>query len=230
VQGLQVDQNVCVAAGVPFSGAKDTIVAARILLAAKETAEAVLVVCADAAGMPGLPLGKPSVNSKVDNTSAEWIDFAFPAPITAGAATFWLTLRTNKGSLLWFTDVSAAGIPSCSADKGKTWGAPDNPLATGQSLLAQLMSPSDQPLPVPTIRLQLKADVLNPDLLATVPTPVDPKKDISVQSVSLPANLLADSTVNQDNKVDKRFELASVTVADVTIENFELTYDPAAGA
>jgi len=229
VQGLQVDQDLSIAAGVPFSGAKGTIAAARIFVAAKETAEVVMTVCADAAGMPGQPLGKPAVNSKVEGLTPQWIDLPLPVPIAADAGTFWLTLRTNKGSLLWFADASAAGVPSYSTDKGKTWGAPSTPLAAGQNLLAQLMSPSDQPPPTPAIRLQREADVLNTNLLAGATAPTDKKKDISVPAVSLPASLLADSTVNQ-GKVDKRFELASVTVADVTIENFELTYDPAAGA
>jgi len=229
VQGLQVDQDLSIAAGVPFSGAKGTIAAARIFVAAKETAEVVMTVCADAAGMPGQPLGKPAVNSKVEGLTPQWIDLPLPVPIAATRERS-ANAANEQGILVVVCRCERRRCAVLtSTDKGKTWGAPSTPLAAGQNLLAQLMSPSDQPPPTPAIRLQREADVLNTNLLAGATAPTDKKKDISVPAVSLPASLLADSTVNQ-GKVDKRFELASVTVADVTIENFELTYDPAAGA
>ena len=241
VHGLQVNQTMYAAAGVAVSVADTNITAVRLFVGIYEKTEAVLVVCADAGGAPGEPVGKPAVqtfdlkkagqpNGKPEqNMQAgvpQWIVFNLPTAFTAETPKLWLTLRTNVGSLLWFTDPAADGLPLVSLDQGKTWGAPETPLNDAQKLLAQLWIDTGAPAPsgpAPVVRLERDGTVLNSNLLAGAQrgSPGEFKASVSFPQPELTAPAAG-------GKAGKRFQLVSSAVAGVVVEGFELTFDPEA--
>jgi hypothetical protein len=220
-----VSQTLYAAAGVAVSKDDTNITAARICLSAQEKTEVVVTVCSDAAGAPGKPLGKPSV-LKLAPGPAKWIVFDLPAPLTAESDNLWLTMRTNLGSLLWFMDNAADGSPLISTDSGRSWGSPDTPLNDNQKLLAQLWIDTGPPIrssSPPVLRLERDGVALASNLLAGA-QPGSPGEFKA--SVSFPQPALSAVAANGD-KVNKHFQLVSPAVADVVLEGFELTFDPA---
>jgi hypothetical protein len=223
VGGLQVDQTQYVAAGVPVAASDTTLTAIRLYLAAQEAAEAVLTVCADAAGAPGEVMGKPSV-VKLQPGPGGWHVFTLPAPLTLATNRLWLALRTNVGSLLWFMDAVADGTPMVSADKAATWGSPDLSLAGSPKLLAQLwIDVGTTASAAPVLRLERDGVVLNPNLLSGVKPQAGGE---FATTVALTAPFLTAQVGS--GKVSRRFQLASAGVVDVTLQNFELIFDPGA--
>ena len=241
VHGLQVNQTMYAAAGVAVSVADTNITAVRLFVGIHEKTETVLVVCADAGGAPGEPVGKPAVqtfdlkkagqpNGKPEqNMQAgvpQWIVFNLPAAFTAETPKLWLTLRANVGSLLWFTDPAADGLPLVSLDQGKTWGAPETPLNDAQKLLAQLWIDTGAPAPsgpLPVVRLERDGTVLNSNLLAGAQRG---SRGEFKASMSFPQSELTAPAAG--GKAGKRFQLVSSAVAGVVLEGFELTFDPEA--
>jgi hypothetical protein len=224
VHGLHATQATRVAAGMPVAG-QDPVAVARLYLAVPESAEAVVEFHADAAGSPGEVVGKPAVR-QLAPASPAWIEFNLPSPVAVEGSKLWLALRTNKGSALWFADPSAAGAPVISTDQGRTWGVPEAPLAAGANLMAQILLEAKHPgapQAAPVLRLERDGSVLNPNLLAQAVAG-------SGGEYSVPSAQFGTSALNAPaattGRVMKRLELASSSIADVTIEEFVLTYDP----
>jgi hypothetical protein len=229
------------AAGVAVSASDTNITAVRLLVGIYEKTEAVLTICTDAGGAPGEPIGKPAVqildlkkagqtNGKPEQSMqagvSQWIVFNLPTAFTSDTPKLWLTLRTNVGSLLWFTDPAADGAPLVSLDQGKTWGAPETPLNDMQKLLAQLWIDTGAPAPAgpaPVVRLERDGTVLNSNLLAGAQrgAPGEFKASVSFPQPELTASVAG-------GKAGKVFQLASTAVASVVLEGFELTFDPEA--
>ena len=166
------------------------------------------------AGAPGEMAGKPAVRQIPAGTSA-WLDFTFPQPLQPGAPFFWVALRTNQGSALWFTDSMGGAAPMLSFDQGRTWGVPDTPLGPPQNLLAQLLL-TDDPNTSPALQLREGTAVRVANLMASA-------EGLSAET-AIPAGLLAATPAA--GKTVKHFALASTTIADAVIENFVITYDP----
>jgi hypothetical protein len=222
VHGLQANQSVRIAAAMPATGR--TIAAVRLYLAVPEPAEAVLDCHADAAGGPGEVLGKPAVR-QLEPSPPGWIDFSLPAPVSIDGPRLWLALRTNKGAVLWFADATAAGAPAVSVDQGRTWGVPEFPIAARANLMAQALVPpaggtgGDTPI----VRLEREGTVLDANLLANAIA--GSGNEYSVPAARFDVSALG-APSETGAKVTKRFALASALVADVTIEDFVVTYDP----
>jgi hypothetical protein len=222
--GLQAAQATRVAAGMPVAGS-ERVGVARLYLAVPEPAEAVVEFHADAAGSPGEVIGKPAVRQLAPAPPA-WIDFSLPSPVALEGGTIWLALRTNKGSALWFADASAAGAPAVSTDQGRTWGVPESPIAAAANLMAQILLEAQHPgapLAAPVLRLEREGTVLDANLLAQAVT--GSPGEYSVAAAQFAVNALS-APAATTGRVMKRFELASTSIADVTIEEFVLTYDP----
>jgi hypothetical protein len=213
---------------MPVAG-EAKVAVARIHLAAPEAAEAVLEVHADAAGSPGEVIGKPAVR-QLEAAPPLWIDFRLPSPIAVEGGRLWLALRANKGTLLWFADGSAAGAPMLSTDQGRTWGVPEFPIAAAANLMAQILLDSgsrNAALAPPVLRLERDGTVLDGNLLAQAVAGAGGEYSVRAAQFSVAAlSAAADATEDATGKVTKRFALASTAIADVTIEDFVLTYDP----
>jgi hypothetical protein len=222
VHGLRASQSVRIAARMPADGR--IVAAVRVFLAVTEPVEAVLDCHADAAGSPGELLGKPAVR-QLEPSPPGWVDFGLPSPVPLDGGPLWLALRTNKGAVLWFADPAAAGVPTVSVDQGRTWGVPEFPLAGRANLLAQvLVNPADGAgAATPTVRLERDGEVLVADLLAQAVAGAG--SEYSVPAAQFDVSALS-APPGARRKVSKRFALASAAVADVTIEDFVLTYDP----
>jgi hypothetical protein len=197
---------------------------ARVYLGIPEAAEAVLDFCADAAGSPGEVLGKPAVR-QLEPAPPNWVDFNLPSPLAIEGGRVWLALRSNKGTLLWFADGSAAGAPKVSTDQGRTWGVPEFPIVEGANLMTQILlerAPNGEAA-APVLRLERDGTVLDGNLLAEAVAGAGGEYSVRAAQFNVSA-LSAPADVN--GKVTKRFALASSAIADVTIEDFVLTYDP----
>jgi hypothetical protein len=225
VSGLRVGQSEHVAAGMPISG-EAAVTAVRLCLAATSEVEAVLALRADAAGAPGEQVAAPAVFHLSPALSSTWIDVELPAPLPPGATKLWISLRTNKGDLDWYTDPHAAGEPFVSRDEGRSWIAAPDILVGPARLLSQLMIEADPIADPPRLVLLAGDTVLHSNLLAGI-TGASPGEFV-VPSASMPLGSLS-VAASPGSRTSLHFALSSVYQCEATIEDFAVVYDPTAG-
>jgi hypothetical protein len=237
--GLVVDVDRMAAAAMRFlplpgrpAGSVLPLAAVRCFLAALEPSEAVLEIRNDLSGAPGTPV-TGSLPLLLDPGAPRWCEVVLPTPlpVSAGQAPLWVSLRANRGKVLWFATGEAwdAGplAQRVSVDAGGTWAGADQPLVAGGRLLVQLYHALPDPLPPPVVRLQRGATVLADDLLAGA-TRRGPR-EFSVSGRALPAGVLAAVGATTDTgggKAETVVRLYSPSVGDVVLQNVALFYDP----
>jgi hypothetical protein len=236
--GLRVDAGRLVATSLPClpSGRDPTVplASARVYALAGEVVEVVCELRADAAGAPGPLLAAPIVKQLQPPATPpprpDWIEFELPAPGAAVGvpATVWVTLRTNRGELRWFT--GAGGEGRVSLDAGASWGAVETALAATGAPLAQLFHAVDAPQP-PVIDVLLDGSPAGS--VALEPVAGSPLEFVTVPGLALPgpvAGALATAAAGDDGRAALAPALFSRAVADLTVEELTLSYDPFAAA
>jgi hypothetical protein len=235
--GLVADVDRMAAVAIAFlpvpgrpAGSVLPLAAVRCFLAALEPAEAVLEIRNDLGGAPGTPV-TGSLALLLEPGAPAWCEVVLPAPlpVSAGQAPLWISLRANRGKVLWFaTDEAWDAGPLAqrvSIDGGRTWAAPDQPLIAGGRLLVQLYHALPDPLPPPVVRLQRGSSVLADDLLAGAVR--RGPREFSVSGRALPAGLLAAvGAAGGAGKAETVVRLYSPSVGDVVLQDVALFYDP----
>ena len=246
--GLRVSAERAVATALRFlpdeAGRRLPLASVRLYLAAPEDAEGTLEIREDTAGAPGPPLAAPIVR-QVPRGASGWIELELTAPLAVepGDRPLWLTLRVTRGQLFWFGAPGAAPSPDpggvgapvrVSPDQGRTWGSPEEALATlatgGGPLLAQLFHAVPDPLPRPVVRLHRGAALLAGDWLSALQPTAQPR-EYRAEAAVLPAAVLAGlaavpPTGPGAGRVRSELRLFSRSVLDLTLEGMTLFYDP----
>jgi hypothetical protein len=230
--GLRVDAERQVAAEVNVAprageaiGTVLQLASARVYLATRDAAEAVLEIRGDVAGSPG-PVVAPQVVRQIDAGISDWIEFELDKPldVVAGQAPLWLSLRVTKGDVRWFMSTDTNGPARISKDHGQTWSLPDSRLQSVGSLLTQLFHVIVGVPAMPAIRLQDGATTL----IANIP--LSRLRDSTTEWVANTAlspqvhSLLA-ARAGQ-GKVATGLQLFSRSALDVVVQGLVLRYDP----
>jgi hypothetical protein len=235
--GLRVGAGRLVATSLPCTplggGATVPLASARVYALAGEAVEAVCELRADAAGAPGPLLAPPMVKQlqppATPPARPDWIEFELPAPGTTipVPATVWVTLRTNRGELRWFT--GEAGDGRVSLDAGSSWGAVDAVLAATGAPLAQLFHAVDAPQP-PQVDVLVGGSPAGSVTLEAVAG--SPLEFVTATGLALPAPVVTAlaTAAGGGGRAATAPALFSRAVADLTVEELTLSYDPFAGA
>lgn len=198
----------------------------RVYLQALEEAEVVVEVRSDVGGAPGAVVTAPLVRQLVVQ-AADWVEFELPAPlpVVAGLAPIWVSIRSTRGTVLWFGQ--NAGSALVSLDRGQSWGAVDPALAPTIATLVQLFHVAPDPLPRPVLGLYNGATPLEDDLLAGVSAnPANPREYVR-EGWPLPPsllNLLAAATGSGHASIT--LNLFARAALNLTIEEMTLSYSP----
>lgn len=209
------------------------LVAVRLWVEAETESEAVLEVRGSVAAAPGEGQAAP-VARIVEPGFSGWLEFELAEPLTlpAGESSLWLTLRLNKGELLWYATPADEAAPEpmevlLSTDGGSSWGEPEGALGHFRPLLAQLFQRSLDPRPRPVVRLLDGSRLLAVDLLAGGVETVSESGvvEVAARGRNLPAGLL-DLLAGAEGTRDSEIVLYSPTVLDLTLESLVLSYDP----
>ena len=239
--GVRVGAGRLVAAAVPLApvggaagDAPVPLASARVFALAGEAVEVVCELRADAAGAPGPLLAAPIVKQlpapETPPPRPGWIEFELPAAgaapgaAVAAPATVWVTLRTNRGELRWFA--GGSGEDRVSLDAGSSWGAVDAALASTGAPLAQLFHAVTAPRP-PGIALLVDGAPAGSIALQAVQG--SPLEFASQPGLALPAAVataLAAAAGGPDGRGAAALSLFSPAVADLTVEELTLSYDP----
>jgi hypothetical protein len=218
----------------PDGAAPVPLASARVFALAGEAVEVVCELRADAAGAPGPLLAAPVVKQlaapEAPPPRPGWIEFELPAPgaavptSTSSPATVWVTLRTNRGELRWFA--GGAGEGRVSLDAGSSWGAVDAVIATTGAPLAQLFHAVTAPSPP---ELALLVDGAPAGSVALAAVQGSPLEFASPAGLALPAaaaTAFAAAPGEADGRGAISLALFSAALADLTVEELTLSYDP----
>jgi hypothetical protein len=232
--GIRVDLAHWAAAGASFAPAKGAaagsllpLVAVRVALEATAPAEVALEIRADAAGTPGEVHGPPVVR-QLQAGADPWTTFelAQPLPLATGGAPVWVSLRTTKGEVRWYT--GPPGTARISGDSGSTWGEADALLLPAAAPLVQLFHAVEEPLAPPSIQLQLGERALG-ELELTGPDGRDPHEFAGASTAVPQAVLDALANAQGDGRVTTEVLLFSRAVVDLVVSTLTLEYDPSGG-
>jgi hypothetical protein len=233
--GLRVGAGRMVAAAVPCAPAAGgeaslRLASARVFAAFSEPVEIVCELRGDAAGAPGPLLAPPLVKQLAPPATPPavpaWVEFELPAPgaTVAVPATVWVTLRSNRGELRWFT--ADQGEARVSLDDGSSWGVPDAVLTGAGAPLAQLFHVLDTPSP-PDVQVLVDGGAAGSIALAAGGSPLE---FVSAPGLELPAPVLTALATATGGDGGGRaltaLALCSRAVADLTVEELTLSYDP----
>lgn len=225
--GFWVGDRRLVAAAVPVDGTVSLVVV-RALVSAVEGAEAVLELRADAAGAPGTPVAAPVVLQVPPATDPAWLEFVLPAPVAATAgSTVWAALRTNRGALRWCALPGGSGDPvRASLDSGASWGEVDGSLVGTGGPVVQLFHLAEPAAALP-VELYLAGGGAGTVTLTAVPGAAREFQAVA----ELPAAVLATlAAATGGDRADTPLTLFSRAVADLTVTELTLAYDPFAPA
>lgn len=242
-QGLRVRSGITLAARSRFLSPRpgalgqSPLVAVRLYLSAAMPCEAVMELRGDAAGAPG-PLLAPLAARQLEAGFLGWKDFPLEQawiPPEADIA-LWVSLRSNQGELFWYEaplERAIQGAKLVSLDRGASWGAPQEALAPGPTdhpLLIQLFHAVPDPQPEPIVRLRGGSGLLAANLLRPAagrrPSRNGPR-EFELKDAPLPSPLL--NLLGQQpgtGKASTDLNLFSPAVADLSISNLQLEYDP----
>lgn len=198
------------------------LASARVLVAAAEEAELALELRADAAGVPGLPVVAPLVTQLPARWSG-WVEVELPEPHAVAPGPLWVALRTTRGGVHWYAE--GAGTARVSLDRGETWGDVDPVLIAPAAPLAQLFHHLPEPLPRPQLVVQLGEALVAADLLAGAGR--SGPREFVLDGLALPTPVLdAIGATAGTGRVATVLSLFSTAVADLTLEDAALSYDP----
>ena len=204
------------------TGQLAVLATARVLVAASGAAELALELRADAAGSPGAPLGPPLV-TQLETGATGWVELPLNEPLPVEPGPLWIVLRTTRGALHWYGE--EAGAARISLDRGETWGDVDPLLTAAVAPLAQLYHRLPDPLPRPSLVAQLGDMLLAADLLAGAARTGPAEYELEVLEV--PSALLeAIGATTGSGRTETVLSLFSTAVADLTLEDAALSYDP----
>jgi hypothetical protein len=228
--GVRVTPTHWAAAPVPFlpappaaAGSTLPLVGARLYLSSSDDGEAVVELRGDVAGVPGDPLGPPSVRQLPAGTS-DWVDFDPPQPISVVTGPpVWLTLRSNRGELLWFGAGGAGG--RISSDGGVTWGEVDPLLVPASTPLAQLFHDVEPPFTLPRILIH-RGETRLAELVLDQQLGTDGTEFGSSDDALPPALLDVLAAAPGSRRVTTEVSLFSRTALDLSVQGAELSYSP----
>jgi hypothetical protein len=236
--GLRVGAGRLAATSLPCtpSGRDPTVplASARVYALAVEAVEVVCELRADAAGAPGPLLAAPMVKQLEPPATPpprpDWVEFELPASgaTVAVPATVWVTLRTNRGELRWFTGEGGDG--RVSLDAGSSWGAVDAALAATGAPLAQLFHAVDAPQPPVIDVLVDGAPAGSVGFEAVAGSPLEFVTPAGLAPPAPVVGALATGAAGDGGRAALAPALFSRAVADLTVEQLTLSYDPFAGA
>ena len=234
-RGLRAATDRIVAARLPIAarsafdaaGTPVPLASVSLRLAPDETAEAVVELRRDAAGVPAAAAA-PAVVRQIPAGFAGWLEFPLAAPLMAAAGeTLWVALRLTKGALLWH-GAPAGGGPAglgearISIDKGASWGSAAAALAPPIPLLVQGFHVQDPPYPQPVIRLQSGSAPLTDQWFAAAVRTSE--REFQSLGASLPAGVLALLAGAPGAPIE--LLVSSDTVLDLVVAGLALSYDP----
>jgi hypothetical protein len=197
-----------------------SVVAVRLLLGADQSAELVLEVCGDAAGLPATTLG--TVVRRIPATAPTWHEFVLTAPLDVPSpGRVWCVLHTNDQPVRWFTGHDGAA-PLGSSDDGATWGSPSMPLGFGGAPLVQLFR-TDPGESSPRVDVYLGGQRIDGVELTRLGA------QEAAATLTLPEAVLAALGGSAgDGRVTTPLRLFSRTVMRLTVRDLACTYDPTA--
>lgn len=226
--GFVVNAGRMVACPMPFAkpegageGEVFPLAAVRVWVTAWQDSEVVLELRRDVAGGPGELLVKPEAREIASGTSG-WFEFLLSEalPVKVNSAPIWLGLRCTRGEVTWASGGGGARPVRSSADRGKTFGTPDEPFGSGTGLLAQLFHGEPEPLSPILVTLGGK------NALAGVAQKAPGEFGASLNQ-ALFLDALAKAT-GAGPKVSTTFRLFSRQVMTMTLKDAALRYDPTA--
>lgn len=233
--GVRVAGDRLVATAVeltPPAGSAGTLplASAKVHGLALEAAEVVMELRGDAGGAPGPLVASPVVRQLArpegpPPQAPAWIEFELEAPGVAVAApsTVWVTLRMNQGELRWFA--GGNGDTRESLDAGASWGAVDPSLTSTGGLLAQVFHAVTDPAP-PELTLLVGE---SPAGSITLQAAGNKLEFASAAGAGLPGpvlSALAGAPAGNGDRAATTLRLFARAVADLTVEELTVSYDP----
>jgi hypothetical protein len=231
--GVRVRTGRIVASSVGWqpagSDSRPALAVVRLLGAPLGDTEIVCEARADAAGAPGPLVAGPLVQRLSGGSAPGWIQLPLPGSVPLLApARLWVTVRTNRGELDWFSDGGDPEVRT-STDGGGSWGEIDAALGAPGRPYVQLLHTADpavEPPPVLTVRR-------GETLLGTLPLTSTGRRGEYAEPTPavLPAAVLAAlSSPPGAGRRATTVSLWSPASLGLTVTELTCSYDPFAGA